>query len=65
MGHPGLMVPGAVSLSEAMGTTHFVLNQVHDVLRREREASTKSGCTSRCGSPYLRSGQPLRRRRRR
>jgi predicted HTH domain antitoxin len=37
MGHPGLRVPGAVSLSEVMGLSHFVLNQVHDVLRRERE----------------------------
>jgi hypothetical protein len=37
MGHPGLRMPGTVSLSEAMGTTHFVLNQAHDVLRRETE----------------------------
>jgi hypothetical protein len=37
MGHPGLRTPGTVSLSEAMGTTHFVLNQAHDVLRRETE----------------------------
>jgi predicted HTH domain antitoxin len=37
MGHPGLRVPGAVSLSKVMGLSHFVLNQVHDVLRRERE----------------------------
>jgi hypothetical protein len=37
MGHPGLNVPGGVSLSDMMGTTHFVLNQAHDVLRRERE----------------------------
>jgi hypothetical protein len=37
MGHPGLRAPGAVSLSEAMGMTHFMLNQVHDVLRRKRE----------------------------
>jgi hypothetical protein len=35
--HPGLRAPGVVSLSEAMGTTHFALNQTHDVLRRERE----------------------------
>jgi hypothetical protein len=37
MGHPDLRAPGAVSLSEAMGMTHFMLNQVHDVLRRKRE----------------------------
>jgi hypothetical protein len=37
IGHPSLRAPGAISLSEAMGTTHFVLNQVHDVLHRERE----------------------------
>jgi hypothetical protein len=33
----GLRALGIVSLSEAMGTTHFVLNQAHDVLCRERE----------------------------
>jgi hypothetical protein len=37
MGHPGLRAPRTVSLSEAMGMTHFVLNQAHDVLCRERE----------------------------
>jgi hypothetical protein len=37
MGQLGLKVSGDVSLTEAMGTTHFALNQVHDVLRRERE----------------------------
>jgi 5-methylcytosine-specific restriction endonuclease McrBC regulatory subunit McrC len=37
MRHPGLRAPEIVSLSEVMGTTHFALNQVHDVLRRERE----------------------------
>jgi G:T/U-mismatch repair DNA glycosylase len=37
MGHPGLRAPGTVSLSEAMGTTHFVLNQAQDVLYWERE----------------------------
>jgi hypothetical protein len=37
MVHPGLRAPGIVSLSEVMGTTHFALNQVHDVLHRERE----------------------------
>jgi hypothetical protein len=36
MGHPSLRVPGAVSPSEVIGTTHFVLNQVYDVLRQER-----------------------------
>jgi hypothetical protein len=37
MGHPILRVLGTVSLSEVMDTTHFALNQAHDVLRRERE----------------------------
>jgi hypothetical protein len=37
MGHPSHRASGTVSLSEAMGTVHFVLNQVHDVLYRERE----------------------------
>jgi hypothetical protein len=37
MGHPGLRAPRTVPLSEAMGMTHFVLIQVHDVLYRERE----------------------------
>jgi hypothetical protein len=37
MGHPSLGVPRAVSLFEAMGTTHFALNHPHDVLCRERE----------------------------
>jgi predicted HTH domain antitoxin len=37
LGHPGLRLPGAVSLSEVMGMTHFALNQVHDVLTRSRE----------------------------
>jgi hypothetical protein len=37
MGHLGLRAPGTISLFEVMGTPHFVLNQVHDVLRRERE----------------------------
>jgi hypothetical protein len=37
MGHHGLRAPGTISLFEVMGTSHFVLNQVHDVLRRERE----------------------------
>jgi hypothetical protein len=32
MGHPSLRVLGTVSLSEVMGTTHFALNQMHDVL---------------------------------
>jgi hypothetical protein len=36
-GHPGLRAPGVVSLFDVMGTTHFALNQVHDVLHRERE----------------------------
>jgi hypothetical protein len=35
--HPGHRAPGDVSLSEVMGTTHFALNQAHNVLRRERE----------------------------
>jgi hypothetical protein len=37
MGHPALRAHGTISLSEVMGTTHFALNQAHDVLRRERE----------------------------
>jgi hypothetical protein len=37
MGLPGLRAPGTISLSEAMGMTHFALNQVHDVLRQESE----------------------------
>jgi hypothetical protein len=37
MGHPGLTASGTAFLFEAMGTTHFVLNQAHDVLRQERE----------------------------
>jgi hypothetical protein len=40
----GTQVSGAgdcLSLSEAMGTTHFVLNQANDVLRREREDINK------------------------
>jgi hypothetical protein len=41
MGHPGLRAPGTVSLSKAMGTTHFALNQVHNVLHREREDINK------------------------
>jgi hypothetical protein len=36
-GHPGLRAPGADSLFDVMGTTHFALNQVHDVLHRDRE----------------------------
>jgi hypothetical protein len=37
LGHPILRAPRDVSLSEAMGTTHWALNQVHNVLRWERE----------------------------
>jgi hypothetical protein len=37
MMHPGLRATGVVCLSEAMGTTHYVLNQAHDVFHRERE----------------------------
>jgi hypothetical protein len=37
MGHPGLRESGTISLSEVMGTTHFALNQAHDVLHRKRE----------------------------
>jgi hypothetical protein len=37
MGHPGFRAVGAVSLSEVMVTSHFVLNQTHDVLCQERE----------------------------
>jgi hypothetical protein len=35
-GHPILRALGDVFLFEAMGTTHWVLNRVHDVLCRER-----------------------------
>jgi hypothetical protein len=41
MGHFGLRVLGTVSLSEAMGTTYFALNQAHDVLCREWEDINK------------------------
>jgi hypothetical protein len=34
-GHPFLKAPGGISLDEAMGTAHWVLNQVHEVLHRE------------------------------
>jgi predicted HTH domain antitoxin len=37
MMHPGLRATGVVCLSEAMGMTHYVLNQAHDVFHRERE----------------------------
>jgi hypothetical protein len=37
MGHPSLRALGDVSLSEAMGTAHFALHQVHDMLYWERE----------------------------
>jgi hypothetical protein len=37
MGHPSLRAPRTISLSEVMGTTHFPLNQAHDVLHQERE----------------------------
>jgi hypothetical protein len=37
MGHLGLRALGHVSLSEAMGTGHFVLCQVQDVLQWERD----------------------------
>jgi hypothetical protein len=41
MGHLSLRAPGDVSLFEVMGATHFALNQVHDMLRREREDINK------------------------
>jgi hypothetical protein len=37
MGHPGLRAPETVSLSKAMDTAHFALNQAHDVPQQERE----------------------------
>jgi hypothetical protein len=37
LGHPALRAPGDVSLSEAMGTTHWSINQAHSVLHQERE----------------------------
>jgi hypothetical protein len=37
MGHPSFRAARAVSLSEVMVTSHFVLNQAHDVLCQERE----------------------------
>jgi hypothetical protein len=36
LGHLPVGAPGDVSLSDAMGMTHFMLNQVHNVLCRER-----------------------------
>jgi hypothetical protein len=36
LGHRPVGAMGDVSLSNAMSTTHFALNQVHDVLHRER-----------------------------
>jgi hypothetical protein len=41
MGHPGLRAPGTISLSEVMGTGHFALNQMHNVLHQEREDINK------------------------
>jgi hypothetical protein len=43
LGHPGHRAPGAISLSEVKGTTHFALNQVHDVLHREKEDINEEG----------------------
>jgi hypothetical protein len=37
LGHPALRAPGDVSLSEAMGMTHWSINQAHSVLHQERE----------------------------
>jgi hypothetical protein len=37
LGHPVIRASGDVSLSKVMGTTHWVLNEAHDVLHRERE----------------------------
>jgi hypothetical protein len=37
MGHPNPWALGQVSLSEVMGTGHFALNQVHDMLHHEWE----------------------------
>jgi hypothetical protein len=37
LGHPILRALRDVSFSEVMGTTHWALNQVHNVLRWERE----------------------------
>jgi hypothetical protein len=65
MGHPGLMVPGTVSLSEAMGMTHFALNQAHDVLRQEREDINEERLHLSVWVSLLKSGRPLTRRRRR
>jgi hypothetical protein len=41
MGHPGLRAPRDVFLCEAMGTSHFALNQAHNVLHWEREDINK------------------------
>jgi hypothetical protein len=35
LGHHPVRAPGDASLSNAMGTTHFALNQVHNVQHRE------------------------------
>jgi hypothetical protein len=36
LGHPVLRAPEDVSLSKAMGMTHWALNQVHDMLHQDR-----------------------------
>jgi hypothetical protein len=60
MGQPSVRAPGHVSLSEAMGTTHFALHQVHDVLRREREDIEEEQLHLTEWDPCSRSGPPLR-----
>jgi hypothetical protein len=37
MGHLGIRASGLISLSKAMGATHFALRQVQDVLHQERD----------------------------
>jgi hypothetical protein len=46
LGHPFLRAPGDVFLSEMMGMAHWLLNQVRDVLHRERGTSMMSGGAS-------------------
>jgi hypothetical protein len=57
LGHRPVRTSGDVSLFDAMGTSHFALNQVQNVLRRERvdldEASTPFGVLPTKGGDNL------------
>jgi hypothetical protein len=51
LGHRPIKASGDVSLLDGMGTTHFALNQVHNVLRWEREDLDEERlCLSECFS---------------